>query len=115
MVKELTNKMVDIVRLQMLYNISNGWFWYVYKKLGPKDIIEVEMEMWDELMPPAVDLLYRLIEPEGNNIEKARQILTQVSKINGYVPKSIEQTSESLKWEWNIKFTQIGILRFKWI
>ena len=34
MVKELTNKMIDMVRLQMLYNISNGWSWYAYKKLG---------------------------------------------------------------------------------
>ena len=100
MAKELTKKMVDSVRLQMLYNISNGWSWYAYKKLGPKGIIEVEMEMWDKLMPPAVDLLYQLIEPEGNNIEKARQVLTQVSKINGYVPNKIEQTPKSLKWEY---------------
>ena len=100
MTKELTKKMVDSVRLQMLYNISNGWSWYAYKKLGPKAIIEVEMEMWDKLMPPAVDLLYQLIEPEGSDIEKARQVLTQVSKINGYTPRNIEQTPKSLKWKY---------------
>ena len=102
MTKDLPSKMVDIVRLQMLYNISNGWSWYAYKKLGAKGILEVEMEMWNELMPPAVDLLYQLIEPEGTSIEKARHVLTQVSKINGYVPKKIEQTSESLKWEYKV-------------
>ena len=102
MVKELTKKMVDMVRLQMLYNISNGWSWYAYKKLGGEGILEVEMEMWDELMPPAVDLLYQLIKPEGTNIEKARQVLTEVSKINGYVPKNIEQTPESLRWEYKV-------------
>ncbi|MFW9937752.1 MAG: hypothetical protein ACFFA8_02690 [Promethearchaeota archaeon] len=102
MVKELTKKMIDLVRLQMLYNISNGWSWYAYKKLGPKDIIEIEMEMWDNLMPPAVDLLYQLIEPEGSNIEKARQVLTQVSKISGYALKNIEESTESLKWEYKV-------------
>jgi hypothetical protein len=102
MVKELTKKMIDVVRLQMLYNISNGWSWYAYKKLGPKDIIEIEMEMWDELMPPAMDLLYRLIEPEGSNIEKTKQVLIEVSKINGYVPKNIEQTPEALIWEYKV-------------
>jgi hypothetical protein len=102
MVKELPKKMVDIVRLQMLYNISNGWSWYTYKKLGPEGILEVEMEMWDALMPPAVDLLYQLIEPEGNNIEKARHVLAEVSKINGYIPKNIEQTPESLRWVYKV-------------
>ena len=102
MVRELTKKMADIVRLQMLYNISNGWSWYAYKKLGPRGIIEVELEMWDDLLPPAVDLLYQLIEPEGNNIEMAKHVLTQVCKINGYVPKNFEETPESLKWEYKI-------------
>lgn len=102
MVKELTNKVVDMVRLQMLYNISNGWSWYAYKKLGAEGILEVEMEMWDKLMPPAVDLLYQLIKPEGTNIEKARQVLTEVSKINGYIPKNIKETPESLRWEYKV-------------
>jgi len=60
----------------------------------------VELEMWDKLMPPAVDLLYQLVEPEGNDIEKTRQILIRVSKINGYIPTKIEQTLKSLKWEY---------------
>jgi hypothetical protein len=102
MTKELTKKMIDIVRTQMLYNISNGWSWYAYKKLGPQGILEIELEMWDSLMPPAVDLLYQLIEPEGNDIEKARQVLTEVSKISGYVPKNIEQTPKTLKWTYKI-------------
>lgn len=100
MVKELTKKMANAVRLQMLYNISNGWSWFAYKKLGPEGIIEVELEMWDEIFPAAVDLLYQLIEPEGNNIEKAKHVLTQVSKINGYAIKNFEETSKSLKWEY---------------
>ncbi len=100
MVRELTKKMADVIRLQMLYNISNGWSWYAYKKLGPKGIIDVELEMWDDLLPPAVDLLYQLIEPEGNNIEMAKHVLTQVSKVNGYGIKNIEETPNSLKWEY---------------
>jgi hypothetical protein len=44
---------IDVIRLQMLYNISNGWSWYAYKRLGPEKIIELELEMWDELLPPA--------------------------------------------------------------
>ena len=100
MAKELTKKMIDTIRLQMLYNISNGWSWYAYKKLGSERIIDVELEMWDKLMPPAVDLLYQLVEPEGKDIEKTRQILIQVSKINGYIPTKIEQTLKSLKWEY---------------
>ena len=100
MVRELTKKMAEVIRLQMLYNISNGWSWYAYKKLGPKGIIDVELEMWDELLPPAIELLYQLIEPEGNNIEKAKHVLTQVSKINGYGLKNIEETPDSLKWEY---------------
>ena len=100
MVRELTKKMADMVRLQMLYNISNGWSWYAYKRLGPEEIINLELEMWDELLPPAVDLLYQLIEPEGNNIEQAKHVLTQVSKINGYVIRNLGETPDSLKWEY---------------
>ncbi len=100
MVKDLPKKMEDAVRLQMLYNISNGWSWYAYKKLGPKGIIEIELKMWDDLMPPAVDLLYQLIEPEGNRIQQAKHVLTQVSKINGYKIKNLEETPKSLKWEY---------------
>ncbi len=100
MVRELTKKMADMVRLQMLYNISNGWSWYAYKRLGPKEIINLELEMWDDLLPPAVDLLYQLIEPEGNDIEQAKHVLTQVCKVNGYVIRNLEETPDSLKWEY---------------
>ncbi|MFX1442924.1 MAG: hypothetical protein ACFFHV_05870 [Promethearchaeota archaeon] len=102
MVRELTKKMAEVVRLQMLYNISNGWSWYAYKKLGSEAIIELELKMWDDLMPPAIDLLYQLIQPEGSKIEKARHVLTQVSKINGYLPRNIKETPDSLKWEYKI-------------
>ncbi len=32
----------------------------------------------------------------------AKHVLTQVCKINGYVPKNFEETPESLKWEYKI-------------
>jgi hypothetical protein len=99
---ELTKKMADAIRTQMLYNISNGWSWYAYKKLGPQGIIDVELEMWDALMPPAIDLLYQLVDPKGNNIEKAKCILTEVSKVNSYVPKFLEETPKLLKWEYKV-------------
>ncbi len=102
MVRELTKDEADFVRLQMLYNISNGWSWYAYKRLGPEGIIEAELEMWEDLLPPAVDLLIQMIEPEGNSIEKAKHLLNQVCKINGYVPKYLEETPESLKWEYTV-------------
>ncbi|TFG06155.1 MAG: hypothetical protein EU539_08375 [Promethearchaeota archaeon] len=100
--KELTKKMAEMVRLQMLYNISNGWSWYAYQKLGADGIIKVELKMWDDLMPPAIDLLYQLIEPEGSNIEQAKHVLTQVSKINGYKIKNILESATSLKWEYKV-------------
>ena len=100
--KELTKEMADFVKSQMLYNISNGWSWYAYKKLGPEGIIDVEMEMWDALLPTAVDLLYQLIEPEGNTIEKVKHVLTQVCKINDYVPAYLEETPHSLNWEYKV-------------
>ena len=100
--KILSKKMIDFVRLQMLFNISNGWSWYAYKKLGAEGILEVEMEMWDELMPSAVDLLYQLIKPDGTKIEQARHVLNEVSKINGYVPINMKQTLDSLRWEYKV-------------
>ncbi|MEM2134773.1 MAG: hypothetical protein QW261_15545 [Candidatus Jordarchaeaceae archaeon] len=102
MVKELSKEEVDFIRLQMLYNISNGWSWFAYKRLGPKGIIEVELEMWENLLPPAVDLLVQLIAPEGTSIEKAKYLINQVSKINGYELKYLEETPKSLKWEYTV-------------
>jgi hypothetical protein len=100
--KELSKEMADLIRMQMLYNISNGWSWFAYKKLGPEGIIDVELEMWDTLLPPAVELLYQLIEPEGNTIDKVKQVLTEVCKINGYVPKYSEETPQSLTLEYEV-------------
>lgn len=100
MVRELSKEEVDFIRLQMLYNISNGWSWFAYKRLGPEGIIEAELEMWEELLPSAIDLLIQLVEPEGNSVEKAKHLLNQVSKINGYEPKYLEENRESLKWEY---------------
>jgi len=102
MQKELTKDEIDFFRIQMLYNISNGWSWYAYKRLGPQKIIEAELEMWKDLMPTAVDLLTQLIDPQGTDIEKAKHVLTQVSKISGYVPEFLEETSELLKWEYTL-------------
>jgi hypothetical protein len=98
--RQLTKDEMDFVRLQMLFNLTNGWSWYAYKRVGPEEIIKLELEMWDEQLPPAVDLLLRLIEPEGNSIEKMKHLLDQVSRINGYVSRYLEETPQSLKWEY---------------
>ena len=71
----------------MLYNISNGWSWFAYKRLEPKGIIEMEFEMWKNLLSPAVDLLVQLIAPEGTSIEKAKHA------INKSFPKSTAANS----------------------
>ncbi len=97
---ELTDEMAQAVRLQMLYNIGNGWSWYAYKRLGPEGIIEMELEMWKDLLPPAIDLLFSLVAPEGPPARQARFFLDQLTKINGYVPKYLEETGDSLKWEY---------------
>jgi hypothetical protein len=97
---ELSEEMVDFIRLNMLFNLSNGWSWYAYKRLGPEAIIELELEMWEDLLPPAVDLLLQLIEPEGTPIEQIKQVLNEVTRINGYVPDYLEETPHSLKWEY---------------
>ena len=99
---ELSKKMADVIKTQMLYNIGNGWSFYAYKKLGPKGIIDVELEMWDALMPPAMDLLYQIVKPEGNNIEKAKCVINEICKVNAYVPKFSEETSNSFKLEYKV-------------
>jgi hypothetical protein len=97
---ELSEEMVNFIRLNMLFNLSNGWSWYAYKRLGPEAIIELELEMWEDQLPPAIDLLMQLIEPEGTAIEQIRQLLNEVTRINGYVPDYLEETPHSLKWEY---------------
>ncbi|RJP34989.1 MAG: hypothetical protein C4536_01515 [Actinobacteria bacterium] len=92
--------MVNFIRLNMLFNLSNGWSWYAYKRLGPEAIIELELEMWEDLLPPAMDLLWQLIEPEGTAIEQIKQVLNEITRINGYVPEYLEETPSSLKWEY---------------
>jgi hypothetical protein len=99
---ELSEEMVNFIRLNMLFNLSNGWSWYAYKRLGPEAIIELELEMWEDLLPPAVDLLLQLIEPSGTVIEQAKQVLDEITKINGYVPNYLEETPRSLKWEYTL-------------
>ena len=96
----LSGKIINMVRMQMLYNIGNGWSWYAYKKLGPDGIIDVELEMWDNLMPPAVERLLSLIEPTGTTIQKSRKFLDQLCKLNCYRKKYLEETSQSLTWEY---------------
>jgi hypothetical protein len=96
----LRKTIIDTVRLQMLYNIGNGWSWYAYKKLGPKGIVELELEMWESLMPQAVEELLSLVEPTGASIQQARQVLDFVCRINGYRLKYLEQTPKSLTWEY---------------
>jgi len=59
---ELSEEMVNFVRLSSLYNLSNGWSWFAYKRVGPEAIIELELEMWEDMLPPAVDLLFQLIQ-----------------------------------------------------
>ncbi len=75
MVKELSKEDVDFVRLQMLYNISNGWSWFAHKRLELKGIMGVELKMWKNLLPPAVDLLVQLVASEGTSIEKAKHLI----------------------------------------
>jgi hypothetical protein len=98
--RDLSKEEVDFIRLQMLYNLTNGWSWYAYKRVGPEEIINLELEMWDEQLPPAVDILLQLVQPEGSDIEKIKHVLEQVSSINGYEPEYLEETPGSLKWEY---------------
>ena len=100
--RELTKEESEAIRLMMLYNIGNGWSWYAYKRIGPEKIIEMELEMWDEMLPPAVDLLLQLIGPEGTPIEQMKHLLNQLTAINGYVLKYLEESDKSLKWEYAV-------------
>ena len=79
--------------------------WYAYKRVGPEEIIKLEiikqeLEMGEEQLPPAVDILLQLVQPEGTPIEKTRQALAQVSAINAYVPRFLEGTPKSPKLEY---------------
>ncbi len=98
--KELTNEEAQMIRLQMLYNIGNGWSWYAYKRLGPEKIIETELEMWRDLLPPAVDILFSIIAPEGVPSKQAKFFLDQLAKVNGYVPRYLEESDTMLRWEY---------------
>ncbi len=100
--RELTKEESEAIRLQMLYSIGNGWSWHAYKRIGPEKIIEMELEMWDELLPPAVDLLFQMMEPEGTPVEQVKHVLNQITKINGYVPKYLEKSDTSLRWEYAV-------------
>ena len=91
---------IDVIRLQMLYNISNGWSWYAYKRLGPEKIIELELEMWDELLPPAVGRLLPLVEQTGSSMARAKSLLDFVCQVNCYEPRYTGQTERSLTWEY---------------
>ncbi len=98
--KELTDEEAQMIRLQMLYNIGNGWSWYAYKRLGPEKIIEMELEMWKDLLPLAVDILFSIIAPEGVPSTQAKFFLDQLTKVNGYVPRYLEESDNLLKWEY---------------
>jgi hypothetical protein len=112
--QELTDEMAQAIRLQMLYNIGNGWSWYAYKRLGPEKIIELELEMWKDLIPPAVDLFFGLIGPQGTPSAQAKFFLNQMTKVNGYVPKYLEETDTSLTWEYTFcpNWNSLVILNF---
>jgi hypothetical protein len=91
---------IDVIRLQMLYNISNGWSWYAYKRLGPEKIIELELEMWDELLPPAVEKLLPLVEQTGSSMARARSLLDFICQVSCYEPRYTSETERSLTWEY---------------
>ena len=99
--RQLTKEEIDLIRLQMLFTLTNGWSWYAYKRVGPEEIIKLELDMWDEQLPPAVGLLLQLIEPEGDAIMKIKHSLAQISRVNSYVPRYLEETPQSLKWEYS--------------
>jgi len=111
---ELNDEMAQAIRLQMLYNIGNGWSWYAYKRLGPEKIIELELEMWEELIPPAVDLLFGMLAPEGTPAQQGRFFLEQMGKVNGYVANFLEEKDDSLKWEYTTcpNWDSLELLKF---
>jgi hypothetical protein len=96
----LSKELIDVVRLQMLYNIGNGWSYHAYKRLGPEGIIEVEMEMWESLLPAAVERLLPFVEEKGPSIERARSLLDFVSQVSGYKPRYTAETATSLTWDY---------------
>jgi hypothetical protein len=54
------------------------------------------------MIPPAVDLLFMIIQMEGQPIKQVKHFLNQITKINGYVPKYLEGDDKSLKWEYSV-------------
>lgn len=98
----LSKELIDVVRLRMLFNIGNGWSYYAYKRLGPEGIIEVELEMWESLLPAAVEGLLPLVEPKGPSVRRARALLDLVSQINSYKPRYRDETATSLTWDYAI-------------
>lgn len=100
MVELVPKEAIDAIRLQMLYNISNGWSWYAYKRLGPEKIIELELEMWDELLPPAVEKLLPLVEQTGSSVARAKSLLDFICLVNCYEPHYTSETESSLTWEY---------------
>jgi hypothetical protein len=97
----LSKELIDVVRLQMLYNIGNGWSYHAYKRLGPDGIIEVEMELWENLLPAAVERLLPLAEAKGSSIARARSLLGLVNQISGYRSRYTDESETSLTWEYS--------------
>jgi hypothetical protein len=97
----LSKELIDVVRLQMLYNISNGWSYHAYKRLGPEGIIEVELEMWERLLPAAVERLMPFVEAKGPSIGRARSLLGFVNQISDYRARFSDESATSLTWEYS--------------
>jgi hypothetical protein len=97
-----SKELIDVVRLRMLYDISNGWSYHAYKRLGPEGIIEVELEMWERLLPPAVARLLPLVAPKGSSIERARSLLDFLNQISGYEPRYTGESATSLTWDYTV-------------
>ncbi len=100
--RDLSREEIDFIRLMMIFNLTNGWSWHAYKRVGPEEIINIELDMWDEQLPPSVDILLQLVQPEGSTIEQVKHVLEQVSKINAYTPEYLEETPTSLKWKYTV-------------
>jgi len=98
----VSKELIDVVRLRMLYNIGNGWSYHAYKRLGPEGIIEVELEMWESLLPPAVKQLLPFVELEGSSIERARSLLDFLNHVSGYRSRYTDATETSLTWDYTI-------------
>jgi hypothetical protein len=98
----LSSELIDVVRLQMLYNISNGWSYHAYKRLGPEGIIEVELEMWESLLPPAVKRLLPFVELKGPSLERARSLLDFLNRVSGHKTRYRGGNATSLTWDYAV-------------